>query len=225
MRRPEHDPADRGDEQDDRGDLEREQVVGEEELADRCRAPERIRDLGRILEVVTPREPEHDDDLDEERDGRDHRRRLQDRRSARPGGVRATAEIGDDEEEHDHHRAGVHEHLRGRQELRRQQEVEDGERGQVPDQREGGVERVREGDDGDAAPETGARRQEPHDPHEDVAHRSQTNPLARILVAQIPKGVRFAAAVSVVTLAAFMSSSCRTARGCRSAPCRRPERA
>ena len=37
----EHDAADGGDEQHDRGDLEGEQVIGEEEAADLGRAPER----------------------------------------------------------------------------------------------------------------------------------------------------------------------------------------
>ena len=44
---PEHDAADGGDEQHDRGDLEGEQVVGEEQPADLGRAPERARDLAR----------------------------------------------------------------------------------------------------------------------------------------------------------------------------------
>ena len=39
---------------------------------------------------------------------------------------------------------GVDEHLRGGDELGRQQQVEHGERGEVPDQRERRVERVRE---------------------------------------------------------------------------------
>jgi hypothetical protein len=38
--RPEHDATDGGDQQHDRGDLEREQVVGQEQAADLLRAPE-----------------------------------------------------------------------------------------------------------------------------------------------------------------------------------------
>src|SRR5690242_9937843 len=43
--RPEHDAADRRDEQDDRCHLEGEQVVGEEELADVLRRPEAAADV------------------------------------------------------------------------------------------------------------------------------------------------------------------------------------
>ena len=50
-RRAEDDAADGGDEQHDRGDLEREQVVGEEELADLGRAAEGVGDLGRVLRL------------------------------------------------------------------------------------------------------------------------------------------------------------------------------
>ena len=50
------------------------------------------------------------------------------------------------------------------------QQVEDGQRAEVPDQRERRVERVREADDRDARAEAGERGDEPDDPDEDVAH-------------------------------------------------------
>src|SRR5215471_8005628 len=62
----EHDAADGGDEQHDRGDLEREQVVGEEEPADRRRGAERALDV-RLLRKVPGGERERDDYLGEDR--------------------------------------------------------------------------------------------------------------------------------------------------------------
>src|SRR5262249_6194339 len=46
--RAEHDAADRGDEQHDRGDLEREQVIGQEQRPDRRGRAERARDVRRV---------------------------------------------------------------------------------------------------------------------------------------------------------------------------------
>ena len=49
--RTEDDAADSGDQQHDRGDLEREQVVGEEQASDVARAPEAARNVRRVGEV------------------------------------------------------------------------------------------------------------------------------------------------------------------------------
>ena len=103
---------------------------------------------------------------------RDDRSQLQPARPARPGRVRPAAEVGDHEEEHHHHRARVDEHLRGGDELGRGEQIEDGERGEVPDQRERGVERVREADDGDAGAEARAGGDQPDDPDQEIAHES-----------------------------------------------------
>ena len=82
--RAEDDAADRGDEQHDRGDLEREQVVGEEQAPDLGRAAERVAGRRRACESRPPAfSPIDDDDLDEQRrrggDGAD-------RLPARPAG-------------------------------------------------------------------------------------------------------------------------------------------
>ena len=50
--RAKHDSADGGDEQDDRRDLEREQVVGEEEAADRLGRAEAAPDVARVPEKI-----------------------------------------------------------------------------------------------------------------------------------------------------------------------------
>src|SRR5437868_14494964 len=50
--RAEHDAADRSDEQHDRGDLEREQVVGEEQAPDRRRRAERAGDVCLVCEAA-----------------------------------------------------------------------------------------------------------------------------------------------------------------------------
>ena len=85
-----------------------------------------------------------------------------------PRRVRAAAEVSDDEEEHDHDRAGIDEHLRGRDELGRKEQVEDRERGEVPDQRERAVERVREEHDPDSGRKERRHGEYPDDPDEDL---------------------------------------------------------
>ena len=91
--------------------------------------------------------PMHDDDLDEDRAGREHRGERLPARPARPRCLVSRPDVRDHEQEHHHHRARVDEHLRGGDELRGEQQVEDRERAEVPDQRERRVERVRERDD------------------------------------------------------------------------------
>ena len=77
---------------------------------------------------------------------------------------RAVAEVGDHEQEHHHHGAAVDQHLAGRDELAGEQQVEHGERREVPDQRERRVERVAEADDGERARQAGERGDEPDAP-------------------------------------------------------------
>ncbi len=104
-------------------------------------------DLRRAREPPVRLVGDHDHDLDEERTGGDDRRPELCRSCPLcPGRVRLPAEVGDHEQEHDHHRARVDEHLRGGDELGREQQVEHRERAEVPDQRERRVERVREAD-------------------------------------------------------------------------------
>ena len=70
--------------------------------------------------------------------------------------VGAIAEVGDHEEEHDHHRPGVHEHLRRGEEVGLQHQEEGGEGGEVQDQRERREERVALRDDADRRAEGAA---------------------------------------------------------------------
>ena len=69
---------------------------------------------------------------------------------------------------HWHNGAGVDEHLRGRDELGREEQVQDRERGQVPDQRERRVEGVRERHHGDPRAEAREGGEDPDDPDEHV---------------------------------------------------------
>ena len=172
--RAEDDAADRGDEQDDRRDLEREQVVGQEQPADLGGAAEARSPIvaSSARELAAGLEPDHDDDLDEQRAApASTAPTVCQLGPACPRRVGSRADVGDDEQEHHHHGAGVDEHLRGRDELGRQQQVEHGERAEVPDQRERRVERVRERDDRDGGAEARERGDDPHDPDDDVAGR------------------------------------------------------
>src|SRR4051812_40955758 len=65
----ENDPPDGGDEQHDRGHLERDQLVREEQPPDRLGRPECARDLRRVRELAAGREADRDDHLDEDRRG------------------------------------------------------------------------------------------------------------------------------------------------------------
>src|SRR5919201_1729690 len=169
----EDDAADRGDEEDDRRDLEREQVVGEEEPPDLRGAAERAPDVRLVRERAARFQSDDDDDLDEQRARREYRADGLPARPSGPGRVLPRADVRDDEEEHHHHRAAVDEHLRSRDELRRQQQVENGERREVPDQRERGEERVRERHDRDPGAEARERGTEPDDPDERVSCRRE----------------------------------------------------
>jgi hypothetical protein len=123
-------------------------VVGEEEPADLGGAAERAADVGGVREAAACLEPDHDDDLDEQRAGREHGADRLPAGPARPRRFLARADVRDDEQEHHHHSTRVDEHLSRGDELRGEQEVEDGERGEVADQRERREERVSERDDG-----------------------------------------------------------------------------
>ena len=72
---------------------------------------------------------------------------------------------------HDDDRTRVDEHLRRSDELCSEEQVEDGERGEVPDQRERAVEGVLEEDDRDSGGEEGKRREHPHEPDEKLLHQ------------------------------------------------------
>jgi hypothetical protein len=146
-------------------------VVGQEQAPDLLGAPERSLHLGRIREPVACGHPDHDDDLDEERGRRDHRADPHPRGAARePDALAAIAEVCDHEQEHDHHRAGVDEYLRGGEELGRGEQEQHGEGAQVRDQGQRRIEGVREGDHGEAGAEAAPRSQEPDHPDEEVGH-------------------------------------------------------
>src|SRR5919197_571171 len=59
--RAEDDAADRRDQQDDGGDLEREQVIGEEKPSDRGRTAERRTDVRGVREPTARIQPDDDD--------------------------------------------------------------------------------------------------------------------------------------------------------------------
>src|SRR5207244_5837280 len=126
----EHDAADGGDEQDDRGDLEREQVVRQEELADRRRRAEAPADVARLGEEAARLQADDDDHLAEDGAARRHRAEHLPGRAAGPRRLlAAVAEVGDHEEEHHHHGAAVDEYLPCRDELAREQQEQHGQRG------------------------------------------------------------------------------------------------
>src|SRR5205085_11481117 len=69
----EDDATDRGDQQHDRRDLEREQMVGEEQSPHLGWAAEGATDVLRVRKPPARLQPDHDDDLDEERTRSQHR--------------------------------------------------------------------------------------------------------------------------------------------------------
>src|SRR3954451_11426588 len=98
---PEHDAADGRDEQHDRGDLEREQVVGEEEPADRRGGAEGALDVRLVRDPAAGRDRERDDHLGEDRRGSEDGADRLPRRAAVPRRlVGLVAEVGDHEQEH-----------------------------------------------------------------------------------------------------------------------------
>src|SRR5439155_20736589 len=82
--RAEHDAGDRGDKQHDRRHLEREQVVGQEELPDLARRAEAPPDVTGLGKEPAGLEADDDDHLDEHRTARGDRTEHLLRRAARP---------------------------------------------------------------------------------------------------------------------------------------------
>ncbi len=98
-----------------------------------------------------------------------HRQREQRPQDPQRGAGRellAAAHIGDDEHIQDHHRARVHENLRGGDELGAQQQEQGRQADQVHDQQQHAVERVADGDDSDRA----RQRADRGDEEDDLAH-------------------------------------------------------
>src|SRR5512146_880907 len=124
----EHDAADRGDEEHDRRHLEGQEMVGEEEPADRRRRAERAADVRLVGELAAGRERERDDHLGEDRGrGEDRPDGLPGRAAGPRRLVGLVAQVGDDEQEHHHHGAAVDEYRAGGDELAAEQQVENGE--------------------------------------------------------------------------------------------------
>ena len=109
-----------------------------------------------------------------------------------PGRLAAAADVGDDEDVEDHHRAGVDDDLRGGDEGRAEQQEEDGEREQVDDQRQHPVEGVAHRDDADRAAEGADRSRE----EENLFH----------LLALARSGVRSIGSASSISLVKIRSS-------------------
>jgi len=117
-------------------------------------------------------ERDRDDDLGQDRRGSEDGGGRLPGRPARPRClVGLVAEVGDHEEEHHHHRAAVDEHLGRGDELPAEEQVEDGEGGEIADQSERREEGVREADDRERARQTAERGTDPHAPDEEVRHR------------------------------------------------------
>src|SRR4029453_12781849 len=115
--RAEDDGADGCDEQHDRRDLERQQVVGQEQPPDLVRRAETGLDFRLVRELSAGLEADDDDHLDEDRAGREPPPDLPPGRSSGPGGLRPSPQVRGHEEEHDHHRARVDQSLSRRDEL------------------------------------------------------------------------------------------------------------
>ena len=99
--------------QQDRGGLEGEQELLEQQAADRGRVAEAGLDVGAVGAERHQRGAEDGDrELDEE--GAAEQRRQEALAGDRlPGRLVAAADVGDDEDVEDHHRAGVDDHLGG----------------------------------------------------------------------------------------------------------------
>ena len=129
----EHDGADRGDEQQHRGDLEGEQEVGQQQppdLAPACRSPRASRRPPRRA----PLRPVPRMAIDSSTNSAPANSALAQRRLGEPArliGSAAAADVGDDEQVQHHHRADVDDHLGGGDELGPQQQEQRRERQQV----------------------------------------------------------------------------------------------
>ncbi len=103
-----------------------------------------------------------DRELDEE-DGAHQRGEEALARDRLPGRLGVAADVGDDEDVEDHHRAGVDDDLGGGDEGRAEHQEEDRQREEVDDQRQHPVEGVAHRDDPDRAAEGAERRGEEED--------------------------------------------------------------
>jgi hypothetical protein len=146
-----YDRADRGDQQEEGRGLEGEQELFQQQAADRGRVAEAGGDVGAVgAERHQGGGEDRGGELDEEdRGDEDGEEALLFERVA--DRLAAAADVGDDEDVEDHHRAGVDDHLGGGDEGRGQQQEERGQREQVGDQRQHAVEGVLHGDDADCA--------------------------------------------------------------------------
>jgi len=143
------DSTDRRHQQQQRCDLEREQVCRQEQLADVLGAAE-AGDVGRAVGGdALERGAEHGDaQLDRDRQPEQRTEQLQ--RAARTvQRLILAADVGDDEHVQDHHRARVHDHLGGGDELGAQQQEQRRQRDQVTDERQHVVERIAQHDHAD----------------------------------------------------------------------------
>ena len=167
----EDDGADGGDEQQERGDLEREQELRQQQLADRaraCRRPASHRGAPSVSIAFRPEPRTAMRELDEQRQPR-RATAIDAAGRGRPAGAAApvrAADVGDDEHVEHHHGAGVDDDLRGGDELRAQQQEQRRQREQVADEREHGVEGVAQHHDPDRAADGADARDE----EEDLGH-------------------------------------------------------
>src|SRR5512145_2282350 len=163
------DRPDHGGEEQHRGDLEREQVVGEQ------RPPHGLHrsHLGR--RTLRHRETARQDRGFEEEEPRgDHAQNAHRRRALDRQAVLRHVDQHDDEDEQHHHRPGVDDHLDRREEVRLAQHEEGRDREQGQDQVEGRRHRVLPRHHHDRA----ADRDRPEQDEEGRFHRSPTSPAA-----------------------------------------------
>ena len=171
----EHDARRRRRQQQEGGDLERRsRKLRQQQLADvRGRAEAvrgRARSRRRAVDRLQARAEQRDQQLDQQRaaDDAPPRRRPEPIGRRRPAQALAerlalAADVGDDEHVEHHHRAGVDDDLRGRDELGAQQQEQHRERDQVRDEREHAVERVAQRDHADRAGDHADRGDEEED--------------------------------------------------------------
>ena len=129
-----HDRADRRDQQQERGDLEGQQELRQQQLADRRGRAEAGAGTGAPCAVDAPPGPSRAPRCTARRAARPRTSGAAECRSRRaPARERlvGAADVGDDEDVEHHHRAGVDDDLRGRDELRAQQQEQRGQREQV----------------------------------------------------------------------------------------------
>ena len=195
----EHDRADGGDQQQERGDLERR--GGIRSAAARRSAPA-CRSRAVVLRRPRRRAPagrEPSTAIDSSTNSAPANSERRCARSAGPSGVERldrAADVGDDEHVEHHHRAGVDDDLRGGDELRAQQQEQRRQREQVADQREHRVERVAQRDDADRA-----RRSAPI-----AAMKKTTSAKPGAYSSSLRSGVRSSGSASSISLVKMRST-------------------